>query len=121
MGIISHGKLAVEGPPSELKRSIGNDVIIVTIAGPDVGGDLEGAKLALLGIDGIKRVDNRGVELTIAVENGASSIGNVALALAQAGVSVREITLRTPTLDDVFMQVTGARMSPEDESEELET
>ena len=121
VGIISHGKLAVEGPPAELKRSIGNDVIIVTIAGPDVGGDLEGAKLALLGIDGIKRVDNRGVELTIAVENGASSIGNVALALAQAGVSVREITLRTPTLDDVFMQVTGARMSPEDESEELET
>ena len=121
VGIISHGKLVSEGPPAELKRAIGNDVIIVTIAGTDVGGDLEEAKLALLGIDGIKRVDNREVELTIAVENGASSIGNVALALAQAGVSVREITLRTPTLDDVFMQVTGARMSPEDESEESET
>ena len=121
VGIISHGKLVSEGPPAELKRAIGNDVIIVTIAGTDVGGDLEEAKLALLGIDGIKRVDNREIELTIAVENGASSIGNVALALAQAGVSVREITLRTPTLDDVFMQVTGARMSPEDESEESET
>lgn len=120
VGIISQGKLVSEGPPDELKRSIGNDVIIVTIASPDLGSELEDAKLALLGIGGITQVESSGGELTIAAENGASSIGNVALALAQAGVNVREITLRTPTLDDVFMQVTGARMSPEDESEESE-
>ncbi len=120
VGIISQGKLVSEGPPAELKRSIGNDVIIVNIGGHDSGSDIEDAKLALLGIGGIKQVESSGGELTIAAENGASSIGNVALALAQAGVNVREITLRTPTLDDVFMQVTGARMSPEDESEESE-
>ena len=81
---------------------------------------MEDAKLALLGIGGINQVENNGGELTIAAENGASAIGHVALALTQAGVGVREITLRTPTLDDVFMQVTGARMRPEDESEEPE-
>lgn len=120
VGIISQGKLVSEGPPADLKRAIGNDVIIVNIAGHDFGAELEDAKLALMGIGGITQVENSGGELTIAAENGASSIGHVALALTQAGVSVREITLRTPTLDDVFMQVTGARMQPEDESEEAE-
>ena len=50
-----------------------------------------------------------GQELTISVANGAALISTVALALNQRGIGVQELTLRTPTLDDVFLQVTGAR------------
>ena len=46
-------------------------------------------------------------------------ISDVAIALNQSGVKVREILLRTPTLDDVFLQVTGERMQIGDTPEEV--
>jgi ABC-2 type transport system ATP-binding protein len=70
-------------------------------------------------IQGVDQVDTRGAELIISVNNGAESIGNVAIALNQSGVTIREITLRTPTLDDVFLQVTGQRMQIEDTPDEV--
>ena len=49
-------------------------------------------------------------ELLIGAENGAAVIGPVAVALHGSGVQVQEIVLRTATLDDVFFEVTGARI-----------
>ncbi len=51
-----------------------------------------------------------GTELTIAVDDGAAALGPVAVALHGCGVGVRTLTLRTPTLDDVFLEVTGAHL-----------
>lgn len=114
VGIISEGKLAAEGTPVELKRSIGTDLIITQIEGdPGI------ASAAVRNIQRVEQVDARGSELTISVSNGAELIGNVAIALNQAGVNIREITLRTPTLDDVFLQVTGGRMQIENTPEEV--
>ncbi|MEY2416061.1 MAG: type transport system ATP-binding protein, partial [Ilumatobacteraceae bacterium] len=45
--------------------------------------------------------------------NGAKAISPVAVALAEAGIAVEGLTLRTPTLDDVFLRVTGERMGNE--------
>ena len=114
VGFISRGKLVAEGTPTELKRSIGSDVIITQIEG-----DSQIASEAVRNIRGVDQVDTRGTELIISVNNGAESIGNVAIALNQSGVNVREIMLRTPTLDDVFLQVTGERMQIEDTPEEV--
>ena len=112
VGIINQGKLVVEGTPAELKRTIGTDLIITQIEGdPNVAAE------ALRNIPQVEQVDTHGSELTICVGNGAESISSVALALNQSGVTVREITLRTPTLDDVFMQVTGARMQAQETQE----
>ena len=58
----------------------------------------------------IAGIEVHGQELTLSVSNGAALISSVALALDQVGVGVQELTLRTPTLDDVFLQVTGARL-----------
>ena len=49
----------------------------------------------------------------ISVENGAKAISPVAVTLAEHGIVVEGLTLRTPTLNDVFFQVTGERMSEE--------
>ena len=46
----------------------------------------------------------------MSVANGATAISPVAVALAEAGVVVEGLTLRTPTLDDVFLRLTGGRM-----------
>ena len=105
VGIISQGRLMAEGTPAELKRSLGNDVIFV-----QMDGDADEARAAVSEVDGVVDVDASGGELIIHVVNGAAHISDVALALNAHNVQVTELTLRTPTLDDVFLSVAGARM-----------
>ena len=101
-----------EGTPAELKRSLGNDVIIA-----QVDGQADQAREAVTGLPGVAGVETRGSEVLIQASNGAAAISSVALALAQREVDVSEIILRTPTLDDVFLSVAGARMEEEAEPE----
>ena len=105
VGIISLGELSVEGTPTELKRAVGLDVIVAKVEG-----DTEVAIETLKNIRGVDQVDAYEAELTISVPNGASLISAIALALNESDITVNELTLRTPTLDDVFLQVTGARL-----------
>ena len=109
VAIVDRGVLAAEGTPAELKRSVGADVIVARVAEP------EQAREALARVEGVQRVEAYGDEVAVSVQNGAALISDVALALAGAGVHVNELTLRTPTLDDVFLQVTGARMAEAEE------
>jgi ABC-2 type transport system ATP-binding protein len=111
VGIIDHGRLVAEGTPDELKRSIGTDLVVAV-----VDGDPEIARQALLPLAAVERVDVNGHEVTAAVSNGPEAISPVALALAAAGdgLRVRQLSLRTPTLDDVFLSVTGARLADRD-------
>ena len=108
VGIISRGRLAAQGTPEELKRARGSDLIIVK-----VDGDVEAAESALMGTGRVISVEVHGSEMTASVGNGAAVISDVALALAREGIAVQELTLRTPTLDDVFLQVTGERLQDE--------
>ena len=110
VGIINQGMLMAEGTPDDLKRSLGNDVIIA-----QVDGQADAAKAAVVGLEGVVDVDSSGGEIIIQVVNGAAHISDVALALNAREVQVRELTLRTPTLDDVFLSVVGARMEQEAE------
>lgn len=114
VGIIRQGKLAVEGTPSELKRSIGSDVIVTKVEGHSTA-----ASKIVDAIEGVQGVDVNDAELTISVKNGAELISHVAVALNKSDVAVQEITLRTPSLDDVFLQITGERM-PTDDNAEME-
>ncbi len=115
VGIINEGELVAEGTPADLKRSVGLDVIVAR-----VDGSADAAIERLNAIEGVQQVDAYESELSVSVANGASLVSAVALALNECGVSVHELTLRTPTLDDVFLQVTGARLqedAPQDVGE----
>ena len=113
VGIINRGRLMAEGTPADLKRSLGNDVIVA-----QVDGQAEQAREAVLNLEGVVGVDAAGSDVIIQASNGAAVISSVALALNERRVDVREITLRTPTLDDVFLSVAGARMEEEAEDED---
>jgi len=113
VGIVDAGRLVAEGTPTELKRRIGTDLVIVRI-----GGDPEAAKRALDGVYGVEAVEGHGHELTVSVAEGSASVGPIAIALHDAEVTVHDLTLRTPTLDDVFLELTGAHLTNNEELEE---
>ena len=105
VGIIDRGKLAIQGPPSDLKRARGSDLIIMR-----VDGEVDAGVQALKAIAQVESVESHGQEVTVSVSNGAALISTVTLVLGQHGIAVQELTLRTPTLDDVFLHVTGGRL-----------
>ena len=106
VGIIASGKLEVEGTPVALKQAIGKDLIVA-----EVDGDIASASHQLRSITGVADLDVHNNELTVSTANGAAVIADVAVALKGSGATVRSLTLRTPTLDDVFLQVTGAHLA----------
>jgi ABC-2 type transport system ATP-binding protein len=116
VGIINAGKLVAEGTPEVLKRQIGSDVVIARIVG-----DVERARDAVSTIEGVQGVTTRGEELTISVADGAGTISPVAVALNGCGVKVVDLTLRTPTLDDVFLELTGAHIQSDGSTEGAES
>ena len=105
VGIINAGKIVGEGTPEELKRSIGSDVIQVRLDSDD-----EPAITALEALDVVEKVDRGPRSLLVSVSNGAASVSPVAVELDNIGADVAELTLRTPTLDDVFLELTGDRI-----------
>ena len=105
VGIINAGKIVGEGTPEDLKRSVGADVIQVRLLSND-----EPAIAALQELAVVDKVDSGPRSLLISVSDGAASVSPVAVALDQIGAEVAELTLRTPTLDDVFLELTGDRI-----------
>jgi len=104
VGIIDKGRIVAEGTPEELKKAVGTDVIVVRVEG-----DPDRAMAAVKDVDGVVDVDVHGDELTISAHDGSATVSPVAVALHGA-VRVKELTLRTPTLDDVFLELTGNRI-----------
>jgi ABC-2 type transport system ATP-binding protein len=109
VGIISGGRIVAEGPPAELKRSVGRDLVVMRVEGG--GDDAVGRVRALPGVESLTCRDG---EWTIETGDGAQIMGKVAVALAEAGVDVERLEHRSPTLDDVFMAVTGSRLEVEE-------
>ncbi len=106
VGIIDAGRLVAQGTPAELKRDVGNDLIVVNVE----GGESPLAELEAL--DGVTGVSQHGSELSVSSGDGAALVNDLVVALNGAGVRVTNLTLRTPTLDDVFLAVTGHRIEP---------
>jgi ABC-2 type transport system ATP-binding protein len=115
VGIIDRGRIVAEDTPDALKRSVGADIIIAR-----VDGDAAALSPILERLDGVQSVEARGMELIIATDNGSAAISPVAVALNSCDVAVRDLTLRTPTLDDVFLELTGSHIEP-GETKELIT
>jgi ABC-2 type transport system ATP-binding protein len=102
VGIISGGRLVAEGTPEGLKQAIGGDVIIV-----EADGDDPDALDVLRGLDVVDEVSKEDRTITIGTSKSSSAINAVALALGRTRLEVKSLVVRTPTLDDVFRQVTG--------------
>jgi ABC-2 type transport system ATP-binding protein len=110
VGIIDRGRIVAEGTPDELKRTVGSDVILARVEG-----DAASVCPVVEMVPGVQSVDVHGNELIIATGSGPATISPVAVALASCEVTVSELTLRTPTLDDVFLELTGTHIERDEE------
>lgn len=100
IGIIDRGCLVAEGTPEQLRRVYGRDVIVAEVEGVDAA-FLASAK----GLYGVDQLTLEGQQLTIHTSDGARSMAAVAVALHDHGVAVHSLSLRRPTLDDIFLTI----------------
>ena len=108
IAIIDEGLVVAEGTSDELKAGIGGDVITFSFENKD---DLENAKNIL------KNTVQEKKELRITVEDGASKIPGYLKELSSNGVEVSSVSASKPTLDDVFLEVTGYRLEGSEDIE----
>jgi ABC-2 type transport system ATP-binding protein len=106
--IIDHGRIVAEGTPAELKRRVSGDVIVA-----EVSGDAGRAQAALAGHPGVSDVAVAGQTLRLTVEHGDQALVGLLRAFDAAGVGITAIQLHRPTLDDVFLTLTGRSLRDE--------
>jgi ABC-2 type transport system ATP-binding protein len=103
--IIDHGRTVAAGAPTELKQRAGRNVIEAHVRDQT---DLPGVAAALAALDhGEAQVEEATRRVSVAVEAGTDRLRDALGALDAAGVSVDDIALRPPTLDEVFLALTG--------------
>jgi ABC-2 type transport system ATP-binding protein len=111
IAIIDRGRRVAVGTPDELKTRVGSDVIDVKVDSAD---DLARAAEAM-GAEAT--VDTATSRVAVPVTTGADDLVEVVRALRSAGVTIDDIALRRPTLDDVFLTLTGHTTAADDSEE----
>ncbi|MBM6405018.1 ATP-binding cassette domain-containing protein [Phycicoccus sp. CSK15P-2] len=113
VAVIDHGRVIAEGTADELKEQVGGERVEVVV---EDAGSLGAAREALAGLGrGEAVVDERARRVTIPVSGGASVLVEAVRRLDAEGVGVSDLGLRRPTLDDVFLTLTGRAAEEPDE------
>lgn len=97
VAVINGGRIAAEGTPDQLKQAVGNERLELAFAAPEI---VERARRV---VDGVVA----GLGLSVPVE-GAKDVKQVLDRLDEAAIDIAGLTLAKPTLDDVFLTLTGA-------------
>ena len=109
IAIIDHGHIIKIGTPTELKASIGGDVIVVGVEepGPDISEDI-------LKIPLVKEVKKSDHEYRIKSEVGEESSIQIIDLVRSKGLHVTKISLTKPTLDEAYLEFTGRSLREEE-------
>ncbi len=114
ISVIDHGKVIAEGSSDELKDQVGGEWLDVTLESAD---DTEAAIAALEAIAAERPAPADGV-LRMPVHQRRGTIAAAVRRLNEAGIGIDDVAMHRPTLDDVFLSLTGhAAESPEDEDD----
>jgi ABC-2 type transport system ATP-binding protein len=114
IAVVDHGRVIAEGTASELKARLGATIITV---GLGHGADLDDLK-SRLGSFGAVDVEPGESRIGVKVAEGSRAVIDVVRALDAAAAPVESIEVREPSLDDVFLELTGHRTGIVDEEED---
>jgi ABC-2 type transport system ATP-binding protein len=105
IAVVDHGRVVASGSPDSLKKSIGGERIDVAVPDPKAMAVVKAAIMRAVGRE--PDLDDEQNRLTVPVDQGVRDLTAVVRELDQAGIVVEDIGLRRPTLDEVFMTLTG--------------
>jgi ABC-2 type transport system ATP-binding protein len=114
--VIDHGRVIAQGTADQLKSQVGGERVELVVATPDEVGKAR-ALLAELAA-GEVLVDEHTRMLTAPVRGGAEALMAALRRLDTVGIGVLDVGLRRPTLDDVFLTLTGHTAEHEDAGED---
>ena len=114
--IVDQGKIAAEGTPSELKAQIGADKITLHFKADDFS-SCDKARELMERLPGVQEVgqcrDGLIAEngLIVMTKNGSAMITQIVRAMDNAGINIEQLNLSAPTLDEVFLKLTGKTLN----------
>ena len=116
IAVIDHGRLIAEGTPTQLKDRLGGQRLEVR---------LESAHDAAAAMEALAPMSDEppgvaGHDVTVAVREAHGAIVDAVHRLSDRGIDVEDLSLRRPTLDDVFLALTGHAVSTDEEDAEEE-
>ena len=118
IAVVDHGRVIARGDARSLKREVGGDQLHVIATEVD---DLDRiAEVMGRCAQAAPAVDRGTRSVTAPTEGGPGAIAALASELASAGIAVEDLGLRQPTLDDVFLTLTGAPPAEAERGDELE-
>ena len=111
IAIIDQGRIVAEGSPQALKEGVGGDLVRVTIDSAGEDGDRTRKAEALIkSRDYVSSVNATGDHMAVTVKEGSAVIPDLMQLLHGDGISVVNVSIASPTLDDVFLNYTGRQI-----------
>jgi len=108
LAIIDRGKIIASGSPAALKAELGGDVISLAFRGD---GAAQSRALEIVStLPFVSNVHQDDGKLLLTAQHGGQSLPQILRSLNEAGIDVADLTLTSPTLDDVFLKYTGERI-----------
>ncbi len=110
IAVVDHGKIIARGTADELKAQVGGERIEVIVR--ERGDITPAVELVSAGANGEVTVDEHARRLTVPSNGGTQRLVEILRDLDGAGIAIDDIGLRRPTLDDVFLSLTGHAAEP---------
>ena len=101
VSIVDHGRIVITGSPSELKDRLGGDVVALSIASD---ADLTPV---LTEVPGVLSVASGNRTFRVKAARGEALVPLLVNAVTQTGVEMRSVSIHKPSLDEVFLEMTG--------------
>ena len=117
IAIIDMGQIVAEDSPKALKAAVGGDVVQVTIGSSSEeldGHRVDEAEALVRGLGYVETVNSAGDSLTIRVRDGSAAAPELLRLLHENQIGVANLSVASPTLDDVFLAHTGRTIRTED-------
>jgi len=113
IAVVDHGRIIARGTADELKSQVGGERIEVVVHDRSQLRDAA----QVVSSNGSASLDEHTKRITVAAHGGAAQLVEVVRSLGDRGIGIDDIAFRRPTLDDVFLTLTGhaAEELPEDE------
>jgi ABC-2 type transport system ATP-binding protein len=115
VAVIDRGRILAHGTPDQLKAQVGGDRLQLRLAHPATAG--RAAELVADLGSGPPQVDADDGQVTVPIADGVAVLPEVVRRLDAAAIALSDLALRRPTLDDVFLTLTGEAARPPDPSE----